>query len=47
VKLEELALINGLDDKNGQMQAGQQYKCIVGGPPKQAQPAAAAQPPKT
>ncbi len=46
VKLEELALINGFDDKNGQLQAGQQYKRIVGGPPVQDK-AAAGQPPKS
>ena len=46
LKLEELALINGFDDKNGQMQAGQQYKRVVGGPPVQDKPAAA-QPPKS
>ena len=37
---------NGFDDKNGQMQAGQQYKRVVGGPPVQDKPAAA-QPPKS
>jgi predicted Zn-dependent protease len=46
VKLEELALINGFDDKNGQLQAGQQYKRIVGGPPVRDKPAAG-QPPKS
>ena len=46
LKIEELALINGFDDKNGQMQAGQQYKRVVGGPPLQDKPAAA-QPPKS
>jgi predicted Zn-dependent protease len=46
LKIEELALINGFDDKNGQMQAGQQYKRVVGGPPVQNKPAAA-QPPKS
>ena len=46
LKIEELALINGFDDKNGQMQAGQQYKRVVGGPPLQDKPAAG-QPPKS
>jgi predicted Zn-dependent protease len=45
LKLEELALINGFDDKNGQLQAGQRYKRVVGGPPVQNPPAA--QPPKS
>jgi predicted Zn-dependent protease len=44
LKLEELALINGFDDKNGQMQAGQRYKRVVGGPPVRDKPAAAQQP---
>jgi predicted Zn-dependent protease len=46
VKLEELALINGFDDKNGRLQAGQRYKRVVGGPPVQDKPAAG-QPPKS
>jgi predicted Zn-dependent protease len=46
LRIEELALINGFDDKNGQMQAGQRYKRVVGGPPVQPKPAAA-QPPKS
>ncbi len=46
VRLEELALINGFDDKNGVMQAGQKYKRVVGGPPVQQQPPAG-QPPKS
>jgi predicted Zn-dependent protease len=44
VKLEELALINGLDDKNGRLQAGQKYKRVVGGPPVQDKPPAGQQP---
>ena len=46
LKLEELALINGFDDKNGRLQAGQKYKRVVGGPPVQDKPAAG-QPPKS
>ncbi|HYZ89538.1 MAG TPA: M48 family metalloprotease [Myxococcales bacterium] len=46
LRVEELALINGFDDKNGQMQGGQRYKRIVGGPPLQNKPPAA-QPPKS
>jgi len=46
LRIEELALINGFDDKNGQMQAGQQYKRVVGGPPLKDKPPAA-QPPKS
>jgi predicted Zn-dependent protease len=46
VKLEELALINGFDDKDGRMQAGQKYKRVVGGPPVQG-PRVASQPPKS
>jgi predicted Zn-dependent protease len=45
LRIEELALINGFDDKNGQMQAGQRYKRVLGGPPLQDKPAP--QPPKT
>src|SRR5205085_1722282 len=41
LRIEELALINGFDDKNGQMQAGQQYKRVVGGPPLKDKPPAA------
>ncbi|HWE22908.1 MAG TPA: M48 family metalloprotease [Myxococcales bacterium] len=47
LRIEELALINGFDDKNGQMQAGKQYKRILGGPPVKDKPVAAAQPPKS
>ena len=46
LKLEELALINGFDDKNGSMKAGQKYKRVVGGPPAQS-PKVASQPPKS
>ena len=46
LKVEELALINGFDDKNGRMQPGQRYKRVVGGPPLQEKPAAG-QPPKS
>ncbi len=46
LKVEELALINGFDDKNEQLQAGQRYKRVVGGPPVQ-QRTAAGQPPKS
>jgi hypothetical protein len=31
----EVALINGFDDKSGRMEAGQAYKRVVGGPPRE------------
>jgi len=37
LKVEEVALINGLDAPTGQMQAGQTYKRVVGGPPQAQQ----------
>ena len=38
LKIEEVALINGFDDKNARMQPGQSYKRVVGGPPIDQQP---------
>jgi len=34
LKVEEVALINGLDTPTSPMQAGQTYKRVVGGPPR-------------
>jgi len=28
-------MINGFDDKSGRMEAGQSYKRVVGGPPRE------------
>jgi predicted Zn-dependent protease len=33
--VEEVAMINGFDDKSGRMEAGQSYKRVVGGPPRE------------
>src|SRR4051812_43107436 len=37
LKVEEVALINGLDAPNSPMQPGQTYKRVVGGPPRDQQ----------
>ncbi|HZX64380.1 MAG TPA: peptidase M48, partial [Myxococcales bacterium] len=35
LSVEEVAMINGFDDKSGRMEAGQSYKRVVGGPPRE------------